>query len=129
MILRKLISMAVLSVVSTATSGCNSSLTSLGELDGCYFGNASSPVFSIVGNDVKDATGNSISRVTISAQHTGASVIRFEPGLRFTENVHKSLTVVNGGERFALAFSSFGRIHIVSSAASIPLDFLKKDCG
>jgi len=110
-----------------AIASCNKPIPSIVELEGCYFaGNAQTPAFEIRGAELRSPQVRSA--VSISTNHSDSTVLNFSPGIRATDDEHKSTVIVAGDEIAGLAFQTGRSRYILLAGGEFPAKFERRDC-
>jgi hypothetical protein len=110
------------------TAACHKPISALNELDGCYVtGMSLTPAFEIRQAELTSPQTRSI--LSISTNRPDATVLHFSPGVRITDDVHKSTIVVSGDEVAAIAFREGERRSILFAGDGFPVKFERRDCS
>ena len=118
----------VIMVGCCLAAACHKPISALSELDGCYVtGTSATPAFEIRQGQLISPQTRSI--LSISANRSDATVLSFSPGIRITDDVHKSTSVVRGDEVAAIAFRAGERRSILFAAGGFPVEFKRRNCS
>jgi hypothetical protein len=106
--------------------GCSKPILNVTDLNGCYFAKGPNPVFEI--REAKLLAPQLVSKVAISSNTSDTSVITFSPGIRVTEDDHKSMVVVRGSEISGLSFQRWKKRYILLANGAFPVQLEQRDC-
>jgi hypothetical protein len=108
-------------------TACNRPISKTAELDGCGFAGANpNPAFEI--RDAKLTSPFARSTIALSSIKSGTRALRLSPGVRVTDDDHKSTILVAGDETTAIAFQSGRTKYIIFGGNSFPATFELRGC-
>jgi hypothetical protein len=108
-------------------AACSKPISNTAALNGCYFaGTSSTPAFEIQQANLRSPQTHST--ISISSSDSESTKLRLSPGMRVTDDVHKSTILVGGDEAAARAYQKGTKTYIQFPGGGFPVTFDQRDC-